>query len=1162
MKYRLKPYLLTALLAATFTFFSCEDELLNDFRADSSKYICFDTELLEVTASASTRCHSEHLMMDSEDWRLEGTSYVTRVPPTKSLLGEAGVIGYMDSETTPMTEFNDKSFTFESGTMRATSNPIAWSNINNVTSALHLFAYAPYSVVHGASPEATLDNSTGTPMLTYTVPDGVDDQIDLLVANADVRKANFGSSIPLTFDHILSALRFKVDFACKVKSLTINGVNQTGTYTFGNSWSNQSSLHNYTLGESYFTADGRDYAADDYLNRNENTLMLIPQTLSADANVQLVYSIDDGANWQTLTASIGGHEWQEGKRLTYTISRSGVSYIYFDLAAGNISINASEYNGYIYENGNNTPVQVRGTHSSGNHYYVYQSSTIDKIGGSVDNSGYYGRCGFMNGAYRVPGQTYTDGKNHDEKIVTLPVYAGVTAPDGTTSWGKYITDIPSRGLTVENIIEAWPDRATAVGRESTISAAHTVGNYSKERKIYVSGAIGTCDMIIDNIYTRYQRQGDLNGGSIGYVPSNGNNKLYINFIGDNRIGSIRYYNPYQTNSLILDGMGTLTVADGDATTQSSMIGAPYGYSCNHYDAVIGGTDSYDVTYGIVINSGVLFAGATAADQCTAIGGGGNGVGQVTINGGAVTAVATTTGAAIGGGIGFSDPGGQGIVSITGGNVYAYNFRNKWNIPSSAIGGAGSSAAEGATGRVTITAGNVYAQSGIGTAIGGGSSQTKRGGNAIINITGGNVIAKSVAYLNPRDAGYIPAGCGIGGGTGCSGGGRNGSFVGGNAEIIISGGNVWTGSIGGGATGDRLAMIGSAKINITGGEVQAQFVMEAGASISPVFTMTGGRIHNSHTANTEYENIIPYGGAVYIEDGTFNMSGGTIENCTATKGGAVYIQKEGSTSPAFNMSGGATIRGCSSTSHGGGVYLEGGTVTITDGKIDKNRSSGAGGGVYVSDGSFMMSDGEITGNYASTNGGGVAVASTTADVVSVNIEGGTISGNSCNRYGGGLSVVPGDDAAIVTLGADSHGLTNPDISNNKAIHGGGGVYTSGELALITINSGKVKNNIVSALVANPDVANDGGLVLLNKGDVTHVVVTYHMNDGSVPETTSTQNIVTATRSRLSAPSWSHPISDYTFSGWNTKADGSGTSYANGQEVNLTAGLHLYATWVAP
>ena len=103
---------------------------------------------------------------------------------------------------------------------------------------------------------------------------------------------------------------------------------------------------------------------------------------------------------------------------------------------------------------------------------------------------------------------------------------------------------------------------------------------------------------------------------------------------------------------------------------------------------------------------------------------------------------------------------------------------------------------------------------------------------------------------------------------------------------------------------------------------------------------------------------------------------------------------------------------------------------------------------------------------------------------------------------------------------------------------------------------VKDNIVSALVPNPDVANDGGMVTLNDGDVTHVVVTYHMNDGSIPETTATQKIVTSTRSVLNMPSWS--ITGYSLN-WKTNADGSGDTYTNGQEVNLTAGLHIYAIW---
>lgn len=35
--------------------------------------------------------------------------------------------------------------------------------------------------------------------------------------------------------------------------------------------------------------------------------------------------------------------------------------------------------------------------------------------------------------------------------------------------------------------------------------------------------------------------------------------------------------------------------------------------------------------------------------------------------------------------------------------------------------------------------------------------------------------------------------------------------------------------------------------------------------------------------------------------------------------------------------------------------------------------------------------------------------------------------------------------------------------------------------------------------------------------------------------------------------------YTFTGWNTKADGKGTGYADGEIVNFSANTTLYAQW---
>ena len=51
-------------------------------------------------------------------------------------------------------------------------------------------------------------------------------------------------------------------------------------------------------------------------------------------------------------------------------------------------------------------------------------------------------------------------------------------------------------------------------------------------------------------------------------------------------------------------------------------------------------------------------------------------------------------------------------------------------------------------------------------------------------------------------------------------------------------------------------------------------------------------------------------------------------------------------------------------------------------------------------------------------------------------------------------------------------------------------------------------------------------------------------------------------QLSIPSNTFTREGYNFTGWNTKADGTGTSYAVGAEVTLTSDITLYAQWEAP
>ena len=1154
-RYRLNSYTtLTAVLAVTLLFSSCEDDRLDFPKTDSSEYICFASELTDITANVRTRSQSEHLLMESEDWPLEGTiNNVTRVAPTTSFSGEAGVIAYKDAATSPVTELSDVSFTFDNEILTSTGTPIPWSKVSDA-STLHVFSYAPYDVVHGVSSAATINTATASPTLSFTVPDAVGSQLDLIAASADVPSGSFRTSVPLTYNHVLTAIRFKVDFDCKVKSLTINGVNNTGTYTIGGGWSGQSGSQSYTFDSSVFGGSGTDVAANAFVTDEANTLMLIPQTVPEGATVVLTYDDD-----KTLTASIAGHTWVPGKRLTYTISKSGISYIYFDLAAGPVSITASDYSGYVYVNG--TATNVAGTSPSDKKYYVYQSTTVTGSN-DKDNTGYANSSDF-------------DAKAN----IRLPSYSELIS--GGKTWSQFITD----NSDIASVINGWTT-ATSGSRTGTDNRIHIVGNV-------------TVDMTLDNVWCSYHenvQHRHTAGMLIGPTSASQgvrHEKVTLRLKGDNRFCNIYYFGHHPGDGSTANLHVTSAAGDGSydgsltvtvPSTDTVLEGACTVFGSGDNDDCPPCTDMYFDGGTIYVAGSIL---VKAGDSTGILGGGTNNHCDITINDANITAVAHSNGAAIGGGGGHSSGGGRGTVTINSGKVYAYQFGSYSGaryLSTAAIGGGSSYSSAGSAGNVTITGGEVYAQSVGGAAIGGGSSRDVNGGNANVTITGGYVIAKSIeGSINGHAVTVSNA---IGGGKGGDG---EVTGYGGSANLTISGGTLLSGSVGGGGTISATAPIGTATVNISGtAVVQGQFIMAAGASTAPTFTMTGGTLRKSTSG--VFQIVKPDGGAVYIEDGTFTMSGGTIrgfsvrnggavyiengsfemsggtiENCSATKGGAVYIKNTGSGAPSFLMSGSARIRDCISDDNGGGVYLEGGTVNITGGTIQENRSSASGGGVYVSDGSFTMSAGNILGNYAQTHGGGVAVSSSesASAPLEVYITGGNIQENWTYQRGGGISVVPYEGkSATVILGVANQGQTNPDISRNGASMSGGGVYVKkasgvGTTARLTINSGKIKDNIVSTLVDNPDVDNDGGLVTLNDGDVTHVVVTYHMNDGSIPETTATQKIVTSTRSVLNMPSWS--ITGYTVSWSDNPTSGLGTVYTNGQEVNLTTGLHIYAHW---
>jgi len=1165
--------------------YGCTDEWegMRNTTTRPSDVVCFTASLADSRAASVSRSASGHLAIEQEEWLVgtEAEQGVSRGVPVTLLSGSAGVIGYGDDDIWS----DNAEYVFDGDELTAKSTDVRWTTIaDNEKVSCHV--YAPYN--------STISSST----ISYQVASTVSEQQDLIVASWQGTKGeDYGTgiqsrSIPLTFEHALTAVKFKVGFACTVTKLEVKGIYHSGTYTFGEGWEvSTASTNDYTF--TYGTNNAGEYlAANASLTDGQNTLMMIPQELGVDAKVILTYK--EGSEEKTITATLTDKVWEAGKMITYTIHKDEApTTIYFDLAAGDVSI-GSTYFGKVYVDGQ--AKDVTGSHQSGNRYYVYQSSTDERY--NAQKTGYASE------------QDFTDKIN-----CRIPDYAPVEC--NNQKWSDFITNNDS----VESVIEAW-----YVGMSNTAEnkRADLKGRTGTGYRITVHPVASTSfDLVIDDIYSTYQKQSQSRTtGGISFSPETTQNcVLTITTKGDNRLGNIHYYN--RPNNFVqsdktakkieelgieeyirsqntdngsqirFEGTGSLTVADVDGSKKACSDGlySGTGYYSNHYCAAIGGNDdgTHEHCMGIVINSGVLFAGSTASENCSAIGGGGNGFGEVTINGGTVTAVASTTGTAIGGGIGFSSYGGEGRVYINGGNVYAYNKDNYRNIPSSAIGGAGSNASTGTLGVVEITGGYVYAYSALGTAIGGGSSRTKVGGDAKVTITGGQVIAKS------------GAGAGIGGGSAYTIATNNNSqsFNGGTAIINISGNPIIrTGSIGGGDTGAKNGKIGSAKIEIGIGDsdIQAQFVMAAGAKGEPpTFTMKGGTIRNSYVDDEEYIHIQKKGGAVYLEDGTFTMTGGTIKNCSAVQGGAVYIARKSTESMAedefnFKMEGGE-IHSCFATGgvidgendgkpylgHGGAVCLMGGEVNMTGGMIWNNYSeSGDGGAVYISNGNFSMNHSSedittegyptITGNSAQKgNGGGVFVSSEEGKSVQVNLLRGIITNNTANNYGGGVCVDMGvtQNEATVTVGAEGQGVTeqdaNPKITSNMAMMAGGGLYVRGEKAGITIHSGMIDGNDVSAYVKNENVANHLGEVNLIDGLVTHVVVTFDGNGGTLDgAATDTQKIVKDTNSKLKANSF--VLGGHNFNGWNTRKDGKGTpSYSDRGFIVASEPVTLYAQW---
>lgn len=222
--------------------------------------------------------------------------------------------------------------------------------------------------------------------------------------------------------------------------------------------------------------------------------------------------------------------------------------------------------------------------------------------------------------------------------------------------------------------------------------------------------------------------------------------------------------------------------------------------------------------------------------------------------------------------------------------------------------------------------------------------------------------------------------------------------------------------------------------------------------------------NGHTltaaANSQAFRI--QGGALTIEDsiGTGVIQGsGTVTG----NGGAIWMSSSDSNN-ALTLTGG-TIRGFTATD-GGGVYVDGGSFEMSGGTISACNATNAGGGVYVSSGSFKMSGGSIE-DCTAHEGAGVKVYASNGKTASFSMTGGEIQ--NCNTDGVSIYAIGSGTSEFTMTGGtiEDNGGYGVWVDNGSAVMSGGSVKGSerydiyiGIRATLTVNNTQVGGTVLN------------------------------------------------------------------------------------------------------
>lgn len=247
-----------------------------------------------------------------------GRQAVTRATPVRegNFYDEFHVLAYWKKGGQLVQEqfYMDENVSDKGSDLWSAANTYYWPGDGH---SLQFYAWAPVDAAFTATPQSPAETTLG-----YTVPLDVAGQNDLVVATTEELDGNNNTVVPLTFRHICTAVRFETGSqmqAGTISSVALKGIKKTGTYDMAtDTWALAEATDVFTQELNHATT-GTETAGSEVTSAAQ-TFMMLPQTLSDGATVEVVFVDGTTGTERTLSASIAGMEWPQGTTVTYRIS--------------------------------------------------------------------------------------------------------------------------------------------------------------------------------------------------------------------------------------------------------------------------------------------------------------------------------------------------------------------------------------------------------------------------------------------------------------------------------------------------------------------------------------------------------------------------------------------------------------------------------------------------------------------------------------------------------------------------------------------------------------------------------------------------------------------------------------------------------------------------